>query len=144
MPRPKRLRKILNPPNFKGFRPYGYYGPDKEPVSLYFEELEAIRLLDYENLSQVMAASTMNISRPTLTRIYESARRKVAIAFAEARTLIVEGGTVYFDSEWFRCLFCDSTFNNPLGEIEVKVCPVCGGNKIEHINNKLNIFTQPS
>ena len=136
MARPKRLRKMINPPRFKGFKPFGYYGAESDPVILLFEELEAIRLLDYENMSQQEASNVMEVSRPTLTRIYESARRKVATAFAEARNLVVEGGKVFFDDEWFRCLFCHSIFNQPALEEPVSSCPLCGGNKIEHISAK--------
>jgi len=134
MARPKRLRKMVNPPRFKGFKPFGYYGKEAESVMLQFEELEVIRLLDYENMNQEAAAKIMDISRPTLTRIYESARNKVATAFAEARTILVEKGTVYFDSDWFRCMFCNSTFNNPDKSKAIESCPLCGGNKLEQLN----------
>jgi predicted DNA-binding protein (UPF0251 family) len=138
MSRPERIRKVITPPRFKGFKPYGYYGPEGSPVVLHLEELETIRLLDYKNLSQQEAAVVMDVSRPTLTRIYERARNKVALAFCEARTLVVEGGKVYFDEEWFRCLFCNSNFNNPRGKPCRANCPVCGGNKIEPINPGLH------
>ena len=127
---------MVNPPRFKGFKPFGYYGRENESVVLHFEELEAIRLLDYEHMNQEAAAKMMEVSRPTLTRIYESARKKVATAFAEARTILVERGRVYFDSDWFRCLFCNSTFNNPDHEKPVESCPLCGGNKLEQLSSK--------
>jgi uncharacterized protein len=133
MARQKRLRKMTNPPRFKGFRPFGFYGQEGEPVILLYEEYEVIRLLDYEDLSQVEAAVIMEVSRPTLTRIYLSARKKVATAFTEARPLTIDGGRVFFDSDWYRCLFCNSTFNNPGKLIMPESCPVCGGNKIDHI-----------
>jgi len=130
MSRPKRLRKMTRPPQFKGFKPFGYYGHENDPVTLHLEEFEAIRLIDYENLSQMDAAKIMNVSRPTITRIYDSARKKVARSFAETRSLMIEGGRVYFDEHWFSCMFCYSTFNNPQPETEIHTCPVCGGNKI--------------
>lgn len=126
---------MVNPPRFKGFKPFGFYGKESDAVFLQYEELEVIRLLDYEGMNQETAAKIMDVSRPTLTRIYESARKKVATAFAEARTLLVEKGTVYFDSDWFRCMFCNSTFNHLDLSKPIEKCPMCGGNKLEQLNN---------
>jgi len=52
---------------------------------LNFDEYETIRLLDYEGLMQEEAAERMNVSRPTLTRIYENARKTMAKAFVEGK-----------------------------------------------------------
>lgn len=76
----------------------------------------------------------MGISRPTLTRIYESARRKVAKAFAEARTIAIEGGKVFFDNEWFRCKKCGAHFNNPEAKKKIMNCPVCNSKSILKID----------
>ncbi len=141
MARPKLLRKMTNPPPFKGFRPYGYFGSEKEPVLLNLEEFESIRLLDYGGLSQQDAAGVMNVSRPTVTRIYESARKKVATAFAESRSLVIEGGRVYFDKNWYHCLYCHSTFNRPGNEVLVDSCPLCGRDQVEPA---LNLFLAPA
>jgi len=99
MARPKSLRKIVTPPKVKGFKPYGTHIAEQEPLTMLFEEYEAIRLCDYELLNHLEAAKHMEVSRPTLTRIYESARRKVAAAFTEVRAINIEGGKVYFDEE---------------------------------------------
>jgi len=125
---------MVSPPKFKGFKPYGYYAKEQETVNMLFEEYEAIRLCDYELLNQSEASEFMGISRPTLTRIYESARRKVAKAFAEARTIVIEGGKVYFDSEWFLCKKCGSHFNNPDKKKKLNNCPVCNSISILKIN----------
>jgi predicted DNA-binding protein (UPF0251 family) len=39
-------------PPMEGYRPYGVPGSSRESVILLFEEYEAIRLADYENLTQ--------------------------------------------------------------------------------------------
>jgi uncharacterized protein len=134
MARPKTARKMVSPPKFKGFKPYGYYAKEEEPLTMLFEEYEAIRLCDYELLHQAEAAEFMGISRPTLTRIYESARRKVAKAFAEARAIAIEGGKVFFDNEWFRCKNCGAHFNNPGSKKKLKNCPVCSSGSILKID----------
>ncbi|MFB6342912.1 DUF134 domain-containing protein [Saccharicrinis sp. FJH62] len=124
MSRPKRLRKISNPPRIRGMNPFGYYGALKDPVQLYHEEYEAIRLLDYEGMNQEDAAKLMDVSRPTLTRIYDSARKKIAISFTEARQIQIEGGQAYFADDWYECRNCNSRFNLPQKDPSVS-CPVC-------------------
>ncbi len=119
-----------NPPHFKGFRPIGL--PEEiNPVVINYEEYEAIRLSDYELNGHVEASRIMGISRPTYTRIYESARRKVAQAFVLGKTIVFEGGKVYFDSEWYTCSNCGCWFNHPAKEEEIKNCTLCGSADIE-------------
>lgn len=129
MSRPKRIRKMQNPPHFKGFMPIGQ--TVEHPVLLNYEEYEAIRLSDYLLLNQTDAAAEMSVSRPTFTRIYESARRKVAQAFIQGKPIIFEGGKVYFDSEWYACNSCGCWFNHPEKNNEIKYCALCGSTKIE-------------
>ena len=127
-PRPFRLRKISNPPVISGFKPYGIKknGTNAETVFLRLEEYEALRLCDYEMLNHNQASVLMAVSRPTLTRIYARARQKIAEAIVLGRQIIIEGGKIYFDSEWFSCDECGCYFNNPEKEKEVKECPLCG------------------
>jgi predicted DNA-binding protein (UPF0251 family) len=101
-------------------------------TSLQFEEYEALQLVDYKDLSHEEAAATMNISRPTFTRIYDSCRKKIAKAFAEGLSIIIEGGNVQFDKQWFRCNDCHHLF--PGEVVESQVCPACGSKTIEYIN----------
>ena len=133
MPRQKRNRRIANPPHFKGFMPIGLPNASA-PVLLNFEEYEGIRLCDSELITQAEAAKLMGVSRPTFTRIYESARRKIALAFIEGKPIVFEGGKVYFDSEWFICHACSCWFNHPLGEEKVQACALCGSERIEQCN----------
>lgn len=106
MPRPKQERKIVAPPLMQGYKPFGIVRKDLEPVVLQYDEYETIRLLDYVGLHQDQAAKRMNISRPTLTRIYEQARISMAKALVEGRMFVIEGGSVQFDQEWYRCRRC--------------------------------------
>lgn len=134
MPRPKRIRKMTNPPHFKGFRPIGL-PEENNPVFLNYEEYEAIRLSDFELYGQVEAAQVMDVSRPTYARIYESARRKVAQAFVLGKPIVFEGGKVYFDSEWFSCNSCGCWFNHPAKEQEIRNCALCGSTDVEQNND---------
>jgi predicted DNA-binding protein (UPF0251 family) len=52
-------------------------------------ELEAMRLVDLEGLSQEQAGTQMGVSRGTIWRLVKSAREKVAQALTEGKTLII-------------------------------------------------------
>ena len=52
-------------------------------------EVEALRLVDLEKLSQAEAGIEMGVSRGTIWRFLQSARRKVARALTEGRPLVV-------------------------------------------------------
>lgn len=144
MPRPKKIRKIINPPKVKGFRPIGI-SSRKNPVVINFEEYEAIRLCDYELMDQLKASEIMGISRPTFTRIYESARRKVAKAFYEAKSIVFEGGKVTYDTNWMACNACGCKFNKINTNSGITLCPLCGSDKITTAtltNEETNTFSQ--
>lgn len=112
---------------------YGVRGRKTNEVVLHLEEYEAIRLLDYQHLTQEEAAGYMNVSRPTLTRIYEEARKKVAAAFVEGRDLIFRGGDVYFDKNWYKCNACKASFNS-YSDKNIK-CPVCNSDDLVSLND---------
>jgi predicted DNA-binding protein (UPF0251 family) len=127
-PRPFKLRRISNPPPVSGFKPYGSkkISGRAETIFLNIEEYEAIRLCDHEMLSHHEASVIMSVSRPTLTRIYLKARQKIAEAFVLGKQIIIEGGKIYFDSDWYSCQSCGCYFNNPDKQEEIAACPLCG------------------
>lgn len=133
MARPKRIRKMTNPPHFRGFMPIGL-PEENNPVVLNYEEYEAIRLSDFELHGHLEASQIMEVSRPTYTRIYESARRKVAQAFALGNAIVFEGGKVFFDTEWYSCTSCGCYFNHPAKEQEINNCSLCGSTEIVQYN----------
>jgi uncharacterized protein len=51
--------------------------------------MEALRLVDLEGLSQEQAGKEMGVSRGTIWRLVQSARKKVAQALTEGRALQV-------------------------------------------------------
>lgn len=127
-PRNKRLRKVFTLPLIKGYKPFGpdIFPDHKESVVMLLEEYEAIKLCDYDMLNHEHASKAMHISRPTFTRVYASARQKIASAFVEGRPISIEGGKVYFDSDWYHCHSCHCYFNNPEMENKIEACPLCG------------------
>jgi uncharacterized protein len=141
-PRPKRLRKMSGLPLISGLKPYGGEA-GRGKVFLHLEEYEAIRLCDYEMMNHLNASRAMNISRPTLTRIYTAARRKIAQAMVEGKQIIIEGGKIYFDSEWYGCSGCGCYFNLPATSSNPNNCPLCGSIEIENLDNDSNQADEP-
>lgn len=89
-----------------GFKPFGIRFCDMEHVVLQYEEYESVKLVIYDGFSQDVAATKMEISRPTLTRIYNSSLKKIAQAFVEGKTIIIKGGNFEFEKHWYKCKTC--------------------------------------
>jgi predicted DNA-binding protein (UPF0251 family) len=81
-------------PGARYFKPRGIPMNMLEDVVLNIDELEAVRLADYEGLYQEQAAEKMRISRPTFGRIVESAHRKIADVLVNGKALRIEGGNI--------------------------------------------------
>jgi len=94
MPRPRKRRMVAVPPRAMVYKPAGVPLDGLRRVSLLPDELEALRLMDLEDLTQEEAAARMGVSRSTLQRIVAQARRQLALALIEGAALIIEGATV--------------------------------------------------
>ena len=92
MPRPRLCRRIWNKPNVTYFKPAGIRMLDLEEINLTMDELESIRLKDFMGLEQTEAAEKMNVSQPTLHRLLQSARKKIADALTNGKAIKIEGG----------------------------------------------------
>ena len=90
MSRPQRCRRICRAPRFDSFSPYG--SPGEREVKLILDEFEVIRLVDLEKKTHEQCAVLMDISRTTVTEIYESAREKIADCIVNGKTLVISGG----------------------------------------------------
>lgn len=134
-PRRKRFRRVGSPPVLKGYKPIGLPFVDTDVVSLLYEEYEALRLADYSGLIHEKAAELMNVSRPTFTRIYDGCLKKIAKAFAEGKSIIIEGGDVEFDKQWYRCNDCFQVFHHSTKSL-IK-CTSCDSESIENINKSI-------
>ncbi len=92
MPRPLKPRNVCRMP-FQSS-----YGPLDRPegatgiINMAVDELETIRLLDFEGYNQEEAAKQMNVARTTVQRIYNDARKKVADALVNGKNIIIQGG----------------------------------------------------
>lgn len=76
---------VSKQPVVETFTPY----PEKDESYIMLEpaELEAFRLVDLEGLSQEEAGYHMGISRGTVWRLLQQARKKVAKALTEGKTI---------------------------------------------------------
>jgi predicted DNA-binding protein (UPF0251 family) len=90
MTRPKICKRLRFRPSVSYFKPQGVPIAKLEEIGLNREELEAIKLKDYDELDQVGAAEKMNISQSTFQRILVSARKKIARSIVEGKALRVE------------------------------------------------------
>ncbi|MDV3104611.1 DUF134 domain-containing protein [Thermococcus waiotapuensis] len=88
--RRRKMRMIGFIPQVKHFHPaLPPMVPPKTPIFMTYEEFEALRLVDYEGLTQEEAGQRMGVSRGTVWRALSSARKKVAQMLVEGRELII-------------------------------------------------------
>ncbi len=106
MPRPVNCRRIGQEPCVARFKPAGTPCRDLESVTMTLDEFEAIRLTDLEGMYQAQAAELMGVSRPTLSRIIESAHAKVADMLIHGKELRIEGGSVTSGMPGHACPDC--------------------------------------
>ena len=96
MPRPQKSRHICCYPDYWSFAPDQDAANDT--VTMTLDEFETIRLIDYSGKTQEQCANEMNVARTTVTAIYDSARKKLALALIEGRRIIISGGNYTLDS----------------------------------------------
>ena len=92
MARPPKERLVEQLPTVTYYKPVGVPLHGVEDVVLTVEEMEAVRLVDIEQLDQATAASRMEISSPTFNRMVNQAHHKSATALWQGAALRVEGG----------------------------------------------------
>ena len=92
MPRSFKTRCIARLPGVTVFKPAGIPARDLTQVEVHFDELEALRPVDGEALNHAQAALRMKVSRPTVGRILERVRKKIAQALVEGKALFIEQG----------------------------------------------------
>lgn len=134
MARPKNIRKVVAPPEFKGYKPYGTNLKSKGEVSFLYEEYEAIKLSDYDGLIHEEASKIMGVSRATFARIYSRARQKIATAMVEVKEINMQYGNTLLEHNWFYCSVCQSKFTVPDKQFS-QHCPLCQSSDIKPVKN---------
>jgi len=104
MGRHQLWRRVSYIPQAKYFKPSGLPLSSLKEVRLLVEEAESVRLKDLEGLEQQQCAEKMNVSRPTFSRILDSARRKIADALLNGKAIRIEGGNFEMAKRSFRCI----------------------------------------
>jgi predicted DNA-binding protein (UPF0251 family) len=84
---------IPTPPQIEQFIPQPRIHAN--PIIVEPAEIEALRLVDLEGLSQEEAGKEMGVSRGTIWRLIQSGRKKVAQALTEGRILTVTNEANY-------------------------------------------------
>ncbi len=90
--RPKKTRWVKCEPGERCFKPLCKPLSKLEGVYLTLDEFEAVRLACLEGLKQTDAAKKMKISRPTFSRIINSAQKKIADGLVNIKAIRIEGG----------------------------------------------------
>ncbi len=101
MAREKNKRTLNFKPLITSFGPLDKKSDNQ--VILLHEEIEAIYLMDLLGLYQADAARKMDVSRPTFSRIINSAHEKVAMALVSGANL-----TIKDQKEDYKVAFCSS------------------------------------
>lgn len=71
------------------FKPCGIRRKNLERVSLNEDEVEAVRLSDFEGFYQQECAQKMGISRTTFSRILEQAHKKISDALLHGKAITI-------------------------------------------------------
>lgn len=122
MVRPKRFRRIAQEPQIRCFRPDAEEKSiGTEQIEITVDEIEALRINDYQEVKQQKAAEMMDISQPTFHRTLNSARRKIAKALVECKIIKIKGGDFVADNI-YKCKDCGFEWKSPK---KYEKCPDC-------------------
>ncbi len=130
MSRPKKNRLLCQPPIMQGFKPFGMAIGTDERIVLQYDEYEAVKLLNYDNLSQHEAAEKINVSQSTIARIYTSALSKIAQALVEGKTIEIAGGSVEYTKTWYRCGRCFKLIQGVENHFKCESCEYYGNEEL--------------
>lgn len=129
MARPTKFRKVERFPNEDYFIPKGRPQSETTDIILKVEELEAMRLKDIEGLNQEECAKRMNISRQTFQNVIDSARKSVAIALTEGKSIKIYGGHYTTKDCKIICGQCGENYDI-VYEQDHNLCPICSSSDI--------------
>jgi predicted DNA-binding protein (UPF0251 family)/predicted Fe-Mo cluster-binding NifX family protein len=92
--RPAKWRCLECLPGSKLFGPVGVPARELEKLRISFDELEALRLLHLEGVTQAEAGNRLGVSGSTVSRMADRAHRVVTEALVAGKAVCVEGGPV--------------------------------------------------
>ncbi len=131
MSRSVKCRHVHCNPNAVYFKPRAVPLSALQELVLAFDELEALRLADFEGLYHEEAAASMHISRQTFGNIIKSARRKVADALLNGKAIRIEGGVCSATAgTMLICGDCAHTWESAGQGTGTAVCLSCAGSNV--------------
>ncbi len=130
MPRRKRHRLVTREPHVSVYKPAGIPTRELEEILITIAEFEALRLADFEGLSQRDASTAMEISQPTFNRVLSSARHKVAGGLVQGYVLRIEGGQYRLadGTGILECLDCGASVD--MSSENKSTCKKCGSTRL--------------
>jgi len=130
MPRRKRHRLVTREPPVSVYKPAGIPAKKLEEILITIDEFEAIRLADFEGMSQRDASTIMQVSQPTFNRILSSARSKIAKGIVQGFVLRIEGGRYVLadGSGILECLDCGASMD--MSVEDKSTCMNCGSKRL--------------
>jgi predicted DNA-binding protein (UPF0251 family) len=92
MVRPRKVKLVNFEPNVTYFKPRAVPLVDLMEIKLTFDELETLRLVNLQKLSQGDAAKKMSIHQSTFQRTLTRAREKITDALINGKAIRIHGG----------------------------------------------------
>jgi len=124
MGRPRKCRWVEMEPGVTFFKPQGIPLRGLQQTVISVDELEAMRLADYLELTQEEVAKRMQVSRPTVTRMLARAHRAVADALVHGKAIRIEGGDYRLNLNQ-PCGACGQSRTPSEGQDLLASCTVC-------------------
>jgi len=90
MPRNKIPRTVLSKPKAILYKPQGVCLSKLKIIKIANDEFEAMKLHDFDDLPQIEAAKSMNISQPTFGRILNQAYKKISKGIFEGKAIMIQ------------------------------------------------------
>lgn len=134
MARPIKPRRIRKYPASNIYRPVKS-SKAREVCEIGWDEFEALRLTDVEQLSQAEVAKMMNISRQSIQLMLQQARYKLTGALSKGQSIRIGGGSVQIHHCPYICNDCGHSFQVAATETE-KLCPHCGSNATQCVSEE--------
>jgi len=110
-------RSLKGGPSARCYAPQCDSDQQGEVVSLLPEEMAALSLIDLQQLDQEQAATVLGVSRKTIWRDIHEARRKIADALINGKTIQMAGCTRRLDGD------CPRRNKNLCPKIGGGLCP---------------------
>lgn len=120
MARPKKTRIVCRVPQTAEFNSNG-----GDTVNMTVDEYEALRLIDYMELTQKECSRQMRVARTTVTAVYESAKYKMSDSIVNNKAIKIDGGDYQLCSNSEFC--CGHCGQSRCGKCNHGKCDLCTG-----------------